>query len=79
MSKFTQLSKATIQNNKNIIISVDDENKISVAQQLVVDDNGIIQHIFLKNAINTDVEGLKNIKMAIEAALEKIEKNKKVS
>ena len=75
MSKFTQLSKAAIQDNKNVIISVDDENKISVAQQLIVDDNGITQHIFLKNAINTDVEGLKNIKLAIEAAIEKIGKN----
>lgn len=74
MSKFTQLSKAPIQENKNIVISIDDENKISVAQQLVVDDNGITQHIFLKNAINTDVEGLKNIKLAVEVALEKVEK-----
>ena len=30
MSKFTQLSKAVIQDNKNVIISVDDENKIFI-------------------------------------------------
>lgn len=76
MSRFLELAKTAIQENKNVVISIDTEDKVTVAQQLVVNDNGQMQYIYLKHAINTDLNGLKGIKNAIEEAIEKIENKK---
>lgn len=72
MGRFLELAKSPLSENKNIVISKDNENNISIAQQLVVEDNGRIQNIFLKNAISMDVKGLEDLKDAIEKALEQI-------
>lgn len=72
MGRFLELAKSSLTENKNIVISKDNEGNISIAQQLVVEDNGRIQNIFLKNAISMDVKGLKEFKNAIDEALAKI-------
>ena len=61
MGKFLELGKCKLSENKNLVISMDAERRISIAQQLVVTNEGVQQNIFLKNAINLDVEGLKKL------------------
>lgn len=61
MGRFLELGKCEIAENKNIVISIDASKKISIAQQLVVNNEGIKQNIFLKNAINIDSNGLKKL------------------
>ena len=48
------------------------EGRISIAQQLEVDNEGQIQNIFLKNAIITDKQGLSVLLAVIQEAIEKI-------
>lgn len=72
MGHFLQLSKGKLSENKNIVISKDVEGRISIAQQLEVNNDGVIQNIFLKNAIVTDKEGLEILSQVIKEALEKI-------
>lgn len=61
MGRFLELGKCEIAENKNIVVSIDASKKISIAQQLVVNNEGTIQNIFLKNAINVDADGLKKL------------------
>lgn len=72
MGHFLQLSKGKLTDNKNIVISKDVEGRISIAQQLEVDNEGQIQNIFLKNAIITDKQGLSVLLAVIQEAIEKI-------
>lgn len=73
MGRFLELSECKLEDKKNLVISIDIEKKISIAQQIIAIDENTLQHqkIFLKNAINTDVEGLKTIRDTIDKALEK--------
>lgn len=73
MSKFLELAKSKIKDNKNVVISMDTENNsICIAQQLVINDEGQITNIYLKHSIITDVNGLNELKNAIDLALEKV-------
>lgn len=76
MGKFYELAKTKISENKNVVISVDREGKISIAQQLVVNDNGKEQNIFLKNAIVMDAASFMNFKDSMNEAVEKFLKKK---
>lgn len=71
MGKFFELAKTKIGENKNVVISMDKEGKVSIAQQLVVNDNGKEQNIFLKNAIVLDSKAFAGFKDAVNVAMEK--------
>lgn len=75
MGRFLKLAECDVGNDKNVVVSVDIENKISVAQQMIIkDEDGKEQKIFIKNAINCDIDGLKRLNKTIEEALQKIDK-----
>ena len=71
MSRFNELSRCKIENERNLVISEFD-GKVSIAQQLDVENAGRRMEIFLKNSISTDLDGLKRIKQAIDKAIEKL-------
>ena len=75
MGKFLGIEKSAIGNNKNLVTSLNDEGKISIAQQMIVHDGTRDIEIFLKNSIIVDLGGLKEIKKIIDNTIEKVENN----
>lgn len=73
MSKFKELSRCEIDLNKNVVISVRDDGKFSVAQVVEAPTGGKPISIFIKNAITTDIAGLKALRESLNAAIGKIE------
>lgn len=73
--QYTRLSSALIQSNKNLIISECSKGGYTLAQQLAfVEEDGKKQNIYLKGAIHIgNVEGLRNLRDAINVAIDKIE------
>ncbi|MGM0409137.1 MAG: hypothetical protein ACQEQF_00125 [Bacillota bacterium] len=67
--KFKELAKVKIGENRNLVISRRSDGKISVAQQIVAESDGQVIKFFVKNAIQTDRDGLKNIMSACNEAL----------
>lgn len=66
---FIELSKAKIKENRNIVISSDNQGNIVMAQQLVVNEGGRETLIFMKGAIEIDKENIFEIKKAIDEAI----------
>lgn len=77
MGRFFQIGKTEFAKDKNLVISVDTNNKISIAQQLVFNSEGKKQEVFLKNAIQTDIEGLQKIRDMISEAIVEYQKKPK--
>lgn len=67
--KFNELARTQIGENRNLVISRRSDGKISVAQQMVAESDGQTIRFFIKNAIQTDRDGLKNMMSAINEAL----------
>ncbi len=67
--KFKELAKTQIGENRNLVISRRSDGKISVAQQVIAESDGQKIKFFVKNAIQTDREGLKDMMSAINEAL----------
>lgn len=75
-SNFIELSSASINENKDIVISLHEKGGYTLGQKLNVDDNGRKTGMFLKNAIHIDdVSGLYNLRDALNLAIHRIEKN----
>jgi hypothetical protein len=72
MSKFKELAKGEIGENKNIVVSIRDDGNISIAQQVVAPVNGKPINIFIKNAIEVDEAGLNSIINTLVQACEKL-------
>lgn len=81
-NKFIELAKAKIQDKRNIIISkVNDEDTsmelgFTVAQQIEVQEGNKITSLYMKNAVHIDnIEGLYNLRDALNVAISKIEQD----
>lgn len=73
VSRFSELAKAQIGERKNVVISKNVDGTVFIAQQLVFSEGEITKSIYLKNAINVDLKGLKEIEKAIKKAIDVLE------
>lgn len=74
-NNFEELSSASINDSKDIIISQHIKGGYTLGQRLNVEDNGRRTSVFLKNAFHVDnLSGLYNLRDAINLAIHKIEK-----
>lgn len=71
---FTELSKAKIQDKRNLVISKNGSGTYTLGQQIVVQEGKKQTLIFLKGAIHVDsLEGLYNLRDALNEAIQKEE------
>ena len=72
--QYTKLSSALIQEKKNLVISECSKGGYTLAQQMVVEDGGKKINVYLKGAVHiNNLEGLHNLRDALNIAIEKIE------
>lgn len=78
MPNFKELSKAKIQESRNLVISkLSEEDKFTLAQQLIVNEGNKNTTIFMKGAIHIDgTQSLYDLRNALNEAIEKIEESK---
>ncbi len=72
-NEFVELSRAKIQETRNIIISQNSQGDITMAQQIEVMEGQNRTIIFFKGAMYIDKDKLINLRDAINEALEKLE------
>lgn len=72
--KFNTLVSIKIGENRNLVISQREDGKISIAQQIEAESDGQVIKFFVKNAIQTDLNGLDKIEAAVKEAKQKIKK-----
>lgn len=75
MTLFHQLGRKRIKENVYLVISLRNDGKISIAQQIEMQAGNKMMHIFLKNAIEVDAEVLYEIRDLIDAAIKDIFEN----
>lgn len=70
-TRFRELARVNIGLNRDAVISLRDDGRYSIAQQVeaATDDEPV--HIFLKNALILEEDKLRDLNAAISAALEK--------
>jgi len=73
--KFTILAKTKIGENRNLVISQREDGKLSIAQQIEAYSDGQVIKFFVKNAIQTDLEGLEKIEAITNEAIKKLKDN----
>lgn len=76
MIEFIELAKAKIQESRNLVISkLKDTDNFTLAQQIVVEEQGKQTTMFMKGAIHVDgIESLYSLRNAISEAIDQIEK-----
>lgn len=75
--QYIKLSSAKIQEEKNLVISECSKGGYTLAQQMVVKDGTKKINIYLKGAIHiNDVEGLHNLRDALNIAIAEVENQK---
>ena len=73
--QFTTLASAQIQDKRSLVISECTKGGFTLAQKIMVEENGRQTNMFLKNAIRIDdLTGLENLRDALNVAIETIEK-----
>lgn len=72
MTLFHQLGRKRIKENVYLVVSLRNDGKISIAQQIEMQAGQKMMHIFLKNAIEVDAETLYDIRDLIENAIKEI-------
>lgn len=74
-STFQELSKAKIQEKRNLVISKNSSDEgFTLAQQILVEEGNRITTIFMKGATQIDgIESLYNVRDAINEAISKYE------
>lgn len=71
---YTELSKAEVSKNRNVVISVCSKGGFTVAQQIVVDEEGHQTAVFLKGAIHVDgISNLYGLRDALNLAIQLVE------
>lgn len=70
---FTILSKAKIQEKRNVVISYTDRDNFAIGQQVEIEESGRTTSMFLKGAMFVDKDKLINIRDALNEALSKLE------
>lgn len=77
MDEFKELSKAKIQETRNLVISKHSNNTYTLGQQLVVQEGKKKTVVFLKGSIQIDsLEGLYNLRDALNEAIQHEEDEK---
>ena len=71
--EFTELAKAKIRDNRNLVISADNLGFVTIAQQIVINEEGRETAVFLKGAIEVERKYLENLRDAINNAISFIE------
>ena len=76
---FQELSKAKIQDTRNLVISRNNLNQgFTLAQQVVIAEGSRQTALFIKGAFHIDdIEGLYNLRDALNEAILKCEGNRK--
>lgn len=76
-ARFTEIAKAQISENKNLVFSETQQGTIVMAQQLVVKEGKKTHNIFLKGAIEvTSVDSLYQLRDAINACIRHVDGDK---
>lgn len=76
-ARFTEIAKAQISENKNLVFSETQQGTIVMAQQLVVKEGKKTHNIFLKGAIEVDsIDSLYELRDAVNACIRHIDGNK---
>lgn len=74
--EYSEISRAKVTDSRNIVISNCSKGGFTVAQQLVAKENDKTTSVFLKGAFHIDdVEGLYNLRDAINVAIKYAEEN----
>ena len=75
--EYEELSTASISDKRNIVISEYSKGGYTLGQQVVVEEGSKKINMFVKNSIQIEnIEGLYNLRDALNVAISKIEKNK---
>lgn len=73
-SGYNELSYASVQENKEIVISEFMDGGFTLAQRINVDDGDRKTSVYMKNSIHVPtIEGLINLRDAIDTAINKIQ------
>lgn len=74
--EYSEISRAKVTESRNIVVSSCSRGGFTVAQQLVAKENDKTTSVFLKGAFHIDdVEGLYNLRDAINVAIKYAEEN----
>lgn len=74
--EYSEISRAKVTESRNIVVSSCSKGGFTVAQQLVAKENDKTTSVFLKGAFHIDdVEGLYNLRDAINVAIKYAEEN----
>lgn len=74
--EYSELSRAKVAESRNVVVSSCSKGGFTVAQQLIAKENDKITSVFLKGAFHIDdVEGLYNLRDAINVAIKYVEEN----
>lgn len=72
---YKELSRGRVSKSRNAVVSACSAGGYTMAQQFEAVENGKIISVFLKGAMHIDdIEGLRNLRTAIESAIEAEEK-----
>lgn len=75
-TEYTELSSASIQETRDIVISEYSRGGFTLAQRLNVEEGNKKTGVYMKNSIHiNDIEGLLNLRDALNVAIEKVAKN----
>lgn len=78
MNKYEELARAQVQENRSLVISNFSKGGYTIAQQLKVQENNHTLNVSLKGALHIDdINGLYNLRDALNVAIDKIEKKDK--
>lgn len=77
--EYEELSTASISDKRNIVISEYSKGGYTLGQQVVVEEGSKKINMFVKNSIQIEnIEGLYNLRDALNVAISKIEKKIKI-
>lgn len=70
---YNELASATIQDNREIVISEYMDGSFTLAQRINVDEGGRVTKVYMKNSMHIpDLKALENLRDAIENAIAEI-------
>ena len=70
-TEYNEMSRAEVSNSRNVVISECSRGGFTIAQQLEIQEGSKMTTVFLKGAVHVDdVNGLLNLRDAINAAIE---------
>ena len=77
-NKYEELARAKVQEKRNLVVSKFFKGGYTIAQQLEVQEEGHQMQVTLKGAFHIDtIDGLYNLRDALNVAIQKVEKDLK--